>query len=227
MPGIKPKNKVKIKWSPEFAYAIGLLTTDGCLSKDSRHIDLTSKDTEQLDNFKKCLGLKTKIGYKESGSSNNPYYRVQFGDVVFYKFLLSIGLTQRKSKTIGEIKVPSKYFRDFLRGTFDGDGSFYSYWDKRWRSSFMFYISFISASTRYIKWLKKKNREHIQIKGAINANQNSSVYQLRYAKKESLKIIKFMYYNDNVICLTRKKKKIEKAIKKRPGGETGIHAVLR
>ena len=60
--GPKPKGKVKIKWSGNFAYAIGLLATDGCLSPDGRHITLTSKDLDQLETFMKCVGIKNKIG---------------------------------------------------------------------------------------------------------------------------------------------------------------------
>jgi len=41
---------------------------------------------------------------------------IQIGDIVFYKFLLSIGLTPRKTKTIGSIKIPQKYFLIFLEG---------------------------------------------------------------------------------------------------------------
>jgi hypothetical protein len=52
--GQKPKGKVKIVWSSNMSYAIGLLTTDGCLSSDGRHILLTSKDKEQLNNFSKA-----------------------------------------------------------------------------------------------------------------------------------------------------------------------------
>ena len=59
--GAKPKGKVKIKWSPNFAYAIGLIATDGCLYKDGRHISLTSLDLEQLHNFNKALDIKVKI----------------------------------------------------------------------------------------------------------------------------------------------------------------------
>lgn len=40
---MKPQGK-PITWSPEIAYAVGLLTTDGSLSIDGRHIDFTSKD---------------------------------------------------------------------------------------------------------------------------------------------------------------------------------------
>lgn len=62
MPGLKPKEIVKKIWSTELAYAVGLLTTDGNLSKDGKHINLTSKDLDQIKTFKKCLGLKNKIG---------------------------------------------------------------------------------------------------------------------------------------------------------------------
>lgn len=53
---------MEIRWSNELAYAVGLIATDGNLSKDGRHIELTSKDTEQLETFKRCLKLKNRIG---------------------------------------------------------------------------------------------------------------------------------------------------------------------
>ncbi len=210
--GAKPKNKVKIKWSPAFAYAIGLLVTDGHLSKDSRHVDLTSKDEEQLKNFIKCLNINVKITSKHS-SLNKKYKRIQFSDVNFYKFLMSIGLMPRKTKIIKSIKIPRKYFFDFLRGHFDGDGTFYSYWDPRWKSSFMFYTVFISASKNHINWLHDKIYKSLAINGHITKSVNSSVYQLKYAKTESLKLLPKLYYNKNVVCLSRKRIKIEKALK--------------
>lgn len=103
--GPKPKGKVTNKWSPRFSYAIGLLVADGCLSKDGRHIDFTSKDKDLVNLFKKCLRLDTKVSSKLSGSGNVAYH-TQFGDVLFYDFLLSIGLTPAKSKTIGSITIP-------------------------------------------------------------------------------------------------------------------------
>ncbi|MEK7662264.1 MAG: hypothetical protein AAB355_02085 [Patescibacteria group bacterium] len=212
--GSKPKGKVKIKWSPNFAYAIGLLVTDGNLSPTGRHINLTSKDKEQIKNFMFCLGIKNKIGRKSRGRSlEKKYYVVQFGDVLFCRYLLKIGITQNKSKTLGEIKIPDKYFFDFLRGHFDGDGTFYSYWDPRWKSSFMFYTEFISASKKHIDWLRGEIKKRIKINGHITTGGKSrSAYQLKYAKKESLKLLPKMYYNSQVICLSRKRNKIQKAI---------------
>ena len=96
---MKASRRVTIRWSTQFAYAIGLLTTDGNLSIDGRHLDFTSQDREQLENFKKCLGLSCKISFKKS-SAGVHVSRIQFGDVEFYKFLLRIGSTPRKPKTI-------------------------------------------------------------------------------------------------------------------------------
>ena len=212
MPGIKPKGKVRIKWSSNFAYALGLLTTDGNLSSDRRHIDFTSQDKEQLINLKKCLNIKNKIGQKISGKSKRKISRIQFGDVNFYKFLIQIGLMQNKSKVLTNIKIIDKYFFDFLRGHFDGDGSFYSYWDTRWKSSFMFYTTFVSASGKHIQWLRGKIYKFLKIRGHISKSAYNSVYQLRYAKAESLKLLPKLYYNSSILCLSRKRIKIEKAI---------------
>lgn len=177
-------------------------------------MSLTTKDLEQAKNFKKCLGLEVKIGKKFSGEEkSNICLHVQFGDIIFYEFLKSIGLTSAKSKTIGKIKVPDEYFFDYLRGCFDGDGSFHSYWDPRWRSSHMFYLVFCSASMEHVLWLQKKNMIMLGVHGHTTKAQKSSVYCLKYAKKEALEIIRKMYYNPEVVCLSRKRLKIMAAIR--------------
>ena len=205
--------KVNIEWSSEFAYALGLLATDGNLSPDGRHFDFTSNDKEQLKNFMSCLGIKVKIGYKISGYTGRKSPHIQFGDVNLYRFLLSIGFMPRKSKVIADIDVPSVYFFDFLRGHFDGDGTFYSYWDPRWKSSFMFYTVFTSASKRHIDWLQKNISDLLNIKGHITKSDYNSTYNLKYAKAESLKLLPKLYYDKYVICLRRKRVKIDKALK--------------
>jgi hypothetical protein len=206
-----PQNKIAIRWSPEFAYAIGLLVTDGCLSSDGRHIELTSKDKEQMVNYMQCLGIKNKIGFK-SGYSGTRSMRVQFSDVNFYNFLFDIGLMPNKSKILEAIAIPDIYFFDFLRGDFDGDGTFYSYWDPRWRSSYMFYTVFMSASKKHILWMREKIFRRLGIKGHLTITGKTPMYQIKYAKAESLKLLPKMYYNAGVVCLSRKRKKIEAAL---------------
>lgn len=199
-----------MEWTSDLAYAVGLIATDGNLSKDGRHIDLTSKDIEQIYNFTSILNIKGKIGFKSNGTSNKKYFRVQFSDVKLYSFLLSIGLTPVKSKTIGAVKIPDKYFMDFLRGCLDGDGYTHSYWDPRWKSSFMLYTGFISASKKYLYWLRNKIESHCGVAGKIKPIRDA--FNLIYAKNASIKILKLIYYDDGLICLTRKKFKINVAL---------------
>ncbi len=209
--GTKPKRIINETWNANLAYAIGLIATDGCLSKDGLLIDLTSKDREQLLNFSKCVGVNFNIGNKWN-LRGDQCLRIQFKNRIFYNFLLSIGLTPKKSLTIGKLAIPDKYFFDFLRGCFDGDGCFYSYWDPRWRSSHMFYLEFVSASKKHIDWLRKELKTRTNAFGYISKDSRGSTFQLKYAKKEALEIIKKMYYNPNVVCLSRKKLKIRKAL---------------
>lgn len=209
--GPKPKKIISEVWTPDLAYAIGLIATDGCLSSDGLLIDLTSKDKEQLLNFSECVGVNFTIGSKWN-SNGDKYLRIQFKNRVFYDFLLSIGLTPRKSLTMGKLTIPEKYFFDFLRGCFDGDGCFYSYWDPRWCSSHMFYIEFVSASKKHVDWLREELKLRVGVFGHISKSNKNSAFQLKYAKREAVEIIKEMYYTPGVVCLSRKRIKIEKAL---------------
>jgi len=96
-----------------------------------------------------------------------------------------------------------------LRGHFDGDGTFYAYKDSRWKNSYMYYLCFACASEVHIRWIQQILEVRLGIKGHITKSKNSSVYQLKYAKKETLKLVSKMYYNQHVVCLSRKRLKIE------------------
>ena len=77
----------------------------------------------------------------------------------------------------------------------------------------MFYTIFVSASRSHIDWLRSTINAHLGLTGHVTTNAEKSLFQLKYAKRESLKILKNMYYSDSAIYLSRKKKKIEKALK--------------
>ena len=200
---------MNLRWTKELAYAVGLITTDGSLSKDGRHIDFTSKDLDQIKTFRKIVGSKCKIGIKRS-SLGKICFRLQLGDVKFYRFLQSIGLHPNKSKTIKDILVPDKYFMDFLRGHFDGDGYSYSYWDKVYRANFRSYIVFTSASKAHLQWIQGKLTKASGVTGSIHIS--SRAYNLSYAKKDSVVLARKIYNRRNIICLKRKRFKIERAL---------------
>ena len=200
---MKPLHKIKITWTPNLAYAIGLITTDGCLSKDGRHIDFTSKDEDLVEVFKSCLGLTNKTGRKtRGGSKEKKYFRVQFGDIQFYKFLLQIGLTPAKSKTLGILKIEKEYFPDFLRGCIDGDGSIQIARHPE-SQHVQLRIRLVSASLPFLNWFHGEILRNFKIKtGWISLREGC--YTLSYAKADSILLLNVMYYNNVQSFLNRK-----------------------
>lgn len=212
MKGPKPKSKVELKWSADFAYAIGLIVSDGNVSRDGRTISFASKDVDQIKNFLKALKLENPIRIVIGGLKNKTL-RTQFSDVCFWNFLNSIGIHPNKSKTIGHVSIPKDFMSDFVRGVFDGDGSFYSYWDKRWKSSLMFYVSIASASKVFIDWIRNEIEELVGIKGHFSAPPSTgTTWQLKYAKSEATLLIGKMYEKSDCLALNRKRLKIKKIL---------------
>src|SRR3989344_9150991 len=168
--GAKPKRLTNPSWSAELAYACGLMATDGNLSKDGRHIDLTSQDLDQLETFQRCVNVTCKISYKTSSFTGRKVSRIMFSDAVLHRWFITIGIMPAKTYTIGSIDIPDRYFADFLRGELDGDGYSNAYWDTRWRSSVSLYLGFTSGSEKHLMWLRDKIQRLTGIRGIIKSN---------------------------------------------------------
>jgi len=210
--GARPQRKVRIQWSGNFAYALGLITSDGSLNKDGRHLWFSSKDLELVKNLKNSLKIEAKIGrYARGGEKIKRYYRLSFGDIYFYRFLNKLGLFSNKSKTIKKVIIPKHLFSDFLRGLFDGDGTFYSYWDRRWPNSFGFKLSFASASPPFIEWIKKELTKLYGVKGYMH--KGDGVFNLEYVKGDTKKLFEKMYRGKkDPLFLRRKYFKLKDAL---------------
>ena len=215
----------KFKWTPNLAYAIGLLTTDGTMSKDVRHIAMRSSEIQLLKTFKFCLSIQNKITQTQNnGWTTNPSYLVQFGNIQFYNWLLTVGLFPAKTYTIGELKIPDRYFKDFLRGHLDGDGSVWTYLDK-WNTfknkKYVYtrlWVRFISASEKHIKWIQTKISQLQNIKGHLwermpsRPDQKTSMWEIKFAKRESIRLLSWIYYAPDIPCLLRKRRIAEQFI---------------
>lgn len=197
----------KIRWSSDLAYSIGLIATDGNLSKDGRHITLVSKDINQLENFSKCLNLTAKISPHSSNfNPNGKYYHVQFSNVEFYRFLTEIGLTPNKTLSLGKLMIDKPYFGDFLRGVIDGDGCI-STWINRRNKNTQWSLRIVSASKEFIVWLNNCIYEYYSIQGkiyqALRKDRVNHTFILKYGKKAAINITKIIGY-ETKISLKRK-----------------------
>ena len=194
--------RTSVEWNPALAYAVGLLTTDGNLSPDGRHIDFTSKDVELIETFKRCLNLTNRITIKIGGFGTIAHH-IQFGDVVLYQWLLGIGLMPNKSKIIGTLSIPDEFFFDFLRGHLDGDGTIIKYPDPVYPNAQRLYVSFISASLTHIEWIQDRVRILSELNGYVR--RETRVFKLAYAKRESIRLLRLLYPTSIVPCLERKR----------------------
>lgn len=214
------------QWSSDLAYAVGLITTDGNLSKDKRHISLTSTDTQLLETFRKCLNKKNIISVDPSSViSKKPAFRIQIGDVVLYDWLTKIGLKANKSLTLGNLKIEDRYFPDFVRGHLDGDGSVIHYIDRyntNINKKYIYeriFVYFRSASKSHIYWLRSQISKLIGIKGALikekprNGLSKTTMYLLKFSTKEAKVILNWIYYKVGLPCLLRKYTKANAVMK--------------
>ena len=214
-------------WNPNIAYAVGLLITDGNISKDKRHIWLTSTDKQLLHTFRRCLKIKNRICINPPGSySRNVRYRISFCNIKFYNWLLKIGLKPNKTFSLSFLNIPERYFFDFLRGHLDGDGSVIHYIDKhnKYKGKTYVYdrlwITFRSASFKHIKWLRQSIRKKLNMNGSLSgwkdkrSNTKKVLWCLKYYKNDSLILLKYLYYKSNVPCFLRKKKIAENYLRK-------------
>lgn len=201
----------EMEWDKDFAYVVGLIATDGNLSPDGRHISLTSKDRKLVLFVKKVLAPRAKIGIKKDRpDSPRRYYVVQWSSREQYQYFCSIGITPKKSLTIKKVNVPEFLYVHFLRGVFDGDGSFYAYYDKRWKNSYQYYTVFSSASKAFIDWLRTSNHRYYGIVGHIS--RGGRMFQLRYGKGESATLLEKMYHGSRILYLKRKRLKILRSL---------------
>lgn len=196
-------SRKEIIWTPDLAYAVGLITTDGSLSRDGRHFDFTSNDKDLIETFKQCLGLTNKIVPKKSGFTGKlSSFHVQFGDVVLYRWLTTIGLMPKKSKVLRSLAIPDKYFFYFLRGHLDGDGMIRKFPDPVYPKSIRLYTAFHSASLPHLMWINGKIKQLLNISGS--SEKLKGEYRLTFSKHSSITLLNEIYPNASVPCLVRK-----------------------
>jgi LAGLIDADG-like domain len=179
-------------WSPEMAYVVGLMATDGNLSRRRWGLSLASNDTDLLETVRRLLHLRNGI---------TPYtdcrcYHIQWRDRRFYNWLISIGLTPAKSLTLGPLEIPDEYFEDFFRGCLDGDGTLLVYTDRYHtakRESYVYdrlYVALYSASVPFLNWLQGRLRALLGVNGRITGEmkRGRSAWRLHFAKADSIRL---------------------------------------
>lgn len=196
------------------AYYLGLLTTDGCLfwkTKTSAFfsLELKAEDYYMVADFLNSIKCNKKIIYSEKSDS----YAVQIHCTEMVKDLQQYNLEPRSSTTQRlSDKIDDVFVRDYIRGLFDGDGSF-GFYSRPNRSVHRKIIRISSGSSGFISDVAKT----ITLKtGAsmpsVYYSENDHCYTAAWTKVNDLEaIIDYIYY-DGCKCLKRKQKIAQKIV---------------
>lgn len=188
------------KWSPEMAYVLGLIATDGCVSK-SGAVSLCINDRDLLEKVRLAMRSEHTI---KAHKHQKALYGFRFTREKLTADLKKLGILPKKSLTIGFPEVPALYMTDFIRGVFDGDGSVF--FDSRSKNCPV-RTKFVSSSVEFIEKLESVLQGLGMPARKIyqQPTKNGISYMFRYSHKDSEKLYLIMYKDvRNDLFLARK-----------------------
>jgi intein-encoded DNA endonuclease-like protein len=220
MPIHRSVNKDFFKtWSAEMAYILGFFAADGNIIKNKRGAYFFSLEICDKEIVEKCRDLMKsnhKIGIRLAIGNHRTSYRLQIGSKEIYSDLKQLGFSDQKTHNISIPQVPEKYFSDFTRGYFDGDGNVWvgTIHKNRKKQTLVIQSVFTSCSLVFLQELKYR-LEKQGVLGRITCEK--TYYRLCYSVRSSVRLYELMYNNsaEKGFFLIRKKAVFEKFIENR------------
>lgn len=196
----------------DMAWLLGFIAADGGIEKKRNviRINLSTVDKEILIKIKNLINLQSEV---KDYITNDGYAvsKIQWSSEQHKKDLANYGITFEKTfKLKPPLKLNKKYWKDYIRGFWDGDGSITL--NKNNYNSLLWQIT--SASKSILEFIVNYFYEEYQIpKVNIHSFTRNGVelYILQYSTNASMKIYN-IFYDDNGICLKRKKDKYTSVI---------------
>lgn len=204
----------------EKAYWLGFLYADGYIrerkSGNSLEMKLSIKDKHHLELFRESINSNhiivdgfNKVKYK-GGISSSHMSTLAIYSIRLVESIKSQGFHSRKTFTIEKPNINNDLINHFIRGYFDGDGSFTFVENKRNTSGFVcvspkfrnFLMTTIIKNTNIKKFYIDENRGYIMIQNKLDNNEfynyiykNATIYLKR--KKEIYERFRKHYKYDN------------------------------
>lgn len=198
--------------SEDVGYWLGILGSDGCISRNENqiYIELQKSDKELLEKLNFTIKNERPIkDYTTSKGYNNS--KLYFYSKEIKKDLSNFRIVPNKtySEDYGfPTELSTKYYPDYIRGLFDGDGSIKDGNSVTWQID--------SGSEEIIIKIQEYFLKHgISLKYTICPKKNMNIYRIySYGKDKLYKIYELLYGTKSNLFLKRKKEKIEYFLKK-------------
>ena len=224
MPIYKKVNKDFFKkWSHDMAYVLGFFAADGSMIKTKRgthFIAIQVIDKEIVYAIRKVMDSEHTISKRERFGNESDAYRLQVGSKEMFEDLIQLGFVPGKTKRLAMPVIPKKYFGDFVRGYFDGDGNVWVGFKHKERSKALYTIStvFTSGTKEFLINFQLRLQELISTSGSLVEKKGLQCSSLQYSIGDTLKLYDFMYNRGTLtskLFLNRKKVVFEKYIRGR------------
>jgi len=175
---------------------------------------VTAKSEDFLLKLRDALGLTMTIHKKKGSFNASICHDLVIKRVDLYRQLTEIGLTPRKSATIGPLGVPDKGFPDFLRGVIDGDGCI-----RRWKHPTngreQWELKIVGISRPFLEWISNTVERTWHVSGRIHVQRDERrkhpLYKVKYGKLAA-RVIFSKCYRPGTVALERKRILAQKCI---------------
>lgn len=208
------RTTLPLEWSDEMAYIVGLTATDGCLITGRRVINFKSEDRQLVETYLSVLGRTNRIRKEKTHKPGGIVYTTQFGDSRLYEWFRSVGLTPRKSLTLGALGAPDQFIVPLARGLMDGDGGIANFVHAPTVATYPKYeyerliVSFNSASRPHLEWLRVQLEGSVGERGSLNVfrrkDRRRDMFRLQYGKYATINLLQLFYADPDAPRLLRK-----------------------
>ena len=189
-------------------YFLGFFAADGCNSKkyNNAKIKLQTCDLELLEKFKVLLESDRPIYnvHQKETKNRKESFAVNFEltSKYFCEKLEELGLSERKTYTLQLPNyIPDQYFRDYIRGVFDGDGNISVSYINKPKG-----LSSIAGNPKFLLQIKEKMEKFLSIHIVYQENNKNCGY-IKINRQEDLKIFLDWMYKDSSLYMERKYQK--------------------
>lgn len=189
----------------EKAYWLGFLMADGCVYKGASansyrlQINLKADDIDILEKFNKALKSSYKISTKtiHNKKMNKDYEVVtlKINNTELCMDLMKLNVIPRKSVICEFPDIPKQYYRDYIRGYFDGDGcvTYTKYEDRAMKGKFE-----IVGGTNMLKKFQEIFKENNIETHFYNIGHSKADELMTASIPEIYKIFRYLYDNSSV-----------------------------
>lgn len=187
----------------EKAYILGYCLADGYISDKSVEFGCALEDKEILDFISKEFGAKVQTDtYFNKKSRRFPRARINIGNPKIVKtFNKYCG--QKEEKTFPRIKKELQHY--MLLGFFDGDGCL-TFGHRKDRDRVWQKVNFTGSYK--LLYSIQKSLEKANITSSLRPKQDENCFVIELSSKDAvLKVLKYIYGEEDLIVLHRKYKK--------------------